>query len=149
MSVDIPQEVVKKSFQASLKLGDVFLKNFEGIDHPKFFIVAGMTESKLSVCSVFINSRINPSLFNRQVLLNAQVPLKKAGTSFLSHDSFANCSSAFVLQTESIVEEIISGQCKVIGTISTEDLQNVRRAIVDTGLLKRSHEEMFFGDLLP
>ena len=30
MSVDIPQEIIKKSFQASLKLGDVFLKNFEG-----------------------------------------------------------------------------------------------------------------------
>lgn len=73
MSVDIPQDILKKSFFSSLKLGDVFLKNFEGIDHQKFFIVAGMTDDKLTVCSVFINSNIHPSLYNKQLILNAQV----------------------------------------------------------------------------
>ena len=148
MSVDIPQDILKKSYFSSLKLGDVFLKNFEGIDHQKFFIVAGMTDDKLTVCSVFINSNIHPSLYNKQLILNAQVPLKKNDNTFLSHDSFANCSHTFVLDADLIINEILSGQCEVIGNIAPKDLRIVRCTIVNSGFLKQDDEEFFFKDLL-
>ena len=66
-----------KLFKQSIHVGDVFLKEFEGIDHPKLFIVAGLSQDRVYLCSIYINSRIHPSIMQRQQLLDLQVPLKK------------------------------------------------------------------------
>ena len=144
MSVDFPQEIIT----AAIHTGDVFLQNFEGIYHPKFFIVTGITRNRLTVCSIFINSRIHPSLYNKPILLNAQVPLKKSDNAFLAHDSFANCSHTLIMEMSAIASGIANGTCKVIGRLNENDLATVRRTIVDTGLLSGEEESLFFWDIV-
>ena len=148
MSVDIPQNTLSLTFKSTIRIGDVFLKCFEGISHPKFFIITGISQDRVTVCSVFINSKIHPSLFNKPILFNAQIPLKKDSNSFLSHDSYANCSHTFILDLTLLAEDIANDKCKVIGTLNNDDIISVRRAIIDTGLLSHDTERTFFNDLL-
>jgi hypothetical protein len=51
-----------KLFRLSLSKGNVFINKFDGIDHPKIFIVIGICKEKVFTCSVYINSNIHPSL---------------------------------------------------------------------------------------
>jgi len=136
----------KKMFKKNIKQGDVFLKNFEEADHPKFFIVAGVCEHNIYLCSVFLNSNIHPALFAKQNLLNLQVPLKKDMNPFLKYDSFANCAYPIQTETEKIADEIIKGTCKVIGSIHKDDLNNIQESLINSGLLSEEEIELYFGN---
>jgi len=57
-------------FNKSLIKGAVFINKFDNIDHPKFFIVVGLSYDKIFTCSVYINSNIPPAIMKRQALLD-------------------------------------------------------------------------------
>ena len=96
------EDTKRKLFQAALAKGDIFLNKFEGINHPKFFIVAGIAADKIFTCAVYINSEIHPSLFRKQELLELQIPIKKANYPFLKYDSFVCCSTPLYINSDKI-----------------------------------------------
>lgn len=53
--------------------GTVLLEEMDGVDHLKFFVVAGVSNNRICVCSVVINSAINPFIMRRPHLLSRQV----------------------------------------------------------------------------
>lgn len=134
-----------KLIKQSLNIGDVFLKNFDGIDHPKFFIVAGICQDKIFLCSIYINSRIHPSIMQRQNLLELQIPLKKSNNLFLSYDSFANCSTPIPMESEPLSNWIADGSCKVIGSLFKDDLEMITNALINSGLLSEEEIELYFS----
>lgn len=134
-----------KLFKESLNSGDVFLKEFEGIDHPKFFIVAGICIDRVFLCSVYINSNIHPSLMSRQNLLELQIPLKKSNNPFLKYDSFANCSSPIPMEVEPLSDWIADNSCKVIGTVFQKDLILIVEALKNSGLLSEEEIDLYFS----
>lgn len=133
-----------KLYSQSLNLGDVFLKKFEGIEHPKFFIVAGLSQDRVFLCSVYINSDIHPSIIRRQNLLELQVPLRKQNNSFLNYDSFANCSNPIHMESTSLIEWVTDNSCKVIGSIFKEDLNTIKEALKNSGLLSVEEIKLYF-----
>ena len=133
-----------KLFRQSLNVGDVFLKEFEGIEHPKFFIVAGLSQDRVFLCSVYINSRIHPSIIQRQHLLELQVPLRKQNNSFLRYDSFANCSTPILMESEPLSEWVADNSCKVIGTVFKDDLNSIVGTLKNSGLLSEEEIELYF-----
>jgi hypothetical protein len=133
-----------KLFKRSLKTGDVFLKEFEGIDHPKFFIVSGISQDRMFLCSIYINSKIHPSVMLRQHLLELQVPLKKQNNPFLKYDSFANCSTPIPMESEPLIQWVSDHSCKVIGSIYKDDLISIVDALKNSGLLSEEEIELYF-----
>ena len=133
-----------KLFKQSLSLGDVFLKEFEGIEHPKFFIVAGLSGDKAFLCSVYINSRIHPSIMKKQNLLELQIPLRKSHNPFLKYDSFANCSNHIPMDTESLNGWVSEGSCKVIGSVFKDDMLAITKTLKNSGLLSEEEIELYF-----
>jgi len=133
-----------KLFKMSLNPGDVFLKEFEGIDHKKFFIVAGISQDRIFLCSIYINSRIHPSVMQRQHLLELQIPLKKQNNPFLKYDSFANCSTPIPMESESLSVWISDESCKVIGSIHKPDLKFIIESLKNSGLLSEEEMELYF-----
>jgi len=133
-----------KLFKQSLNTGDVFLKEFEGIDHPKFFIVAGISQDRIYLCSVYINSKIHPSIMKRQHLLELQVPLKKQNNPFLKYDSFENCSTPIPMKSEPLSEWVSDDSCKVIGSVYKDDLESIVKALKNSGLLSKDEIELYF-----
>ncbi|MDR0368879.1 MAG: hypothetical protein LBH82_07060 [Bacteroidales bacterium] len=144
ISGNIPPDIQKDIYRKSITVGDVFLKEFENIDHKKLFIIAGISNDKMYICSIFINSRIHP-LQNKPKLLKLQIPLLKSRNSFLEHDSHANCSYPIKLDTEQIISGIINGSCRVIGRICDEDLRFIQHALIHSELLTTEEIELYFN----
>lgn len=135
----------KELIRQSINVGDVFLKKFEEAEHEKFFIIAGISKGKIYVCSVFINSRIHPSIINKPNIYKLHVPLLKSQNEFLSHDSYANCSYPIPLDVDKITDGIINTSCKVIGTINKTDIGYIQNAIIESGLLSDDEIALYFS----
>lgn len=73
--------------------GAIFLGSLEGVDHPKFYVIAGISANRILTCSVLINSKINSFILRRQHLLRLQVEITPADYDFLDHISYINCAS--------------------------------------------------------
>ena len=125
----------------SITSGSVFLGPWAGIDHEKFLIVAGVSENKILVCSVMINSQINQYIMKRPKMLACQVELKCADYDFLSHDSFANCAQPIKAKTELFLVHDL----KYCGLLKESDLSLVQQQIISSGSLTPEEIAKFFG----
>ena len=125
----------------SITSGSVFLGPWAGIDHEKFLIVAGVSDNKILVCSVMINSQINQYIMKRPKLLACQVELKCADYDFLSHDSFANCAQPIKAKTELFMVNDL----QYCGLLKESDLSLVQQQIISSGSLTPEEIAKFFG----
>lgn len=109
--------------------GTVLLGEMDGVDHLKFFVVAGVGNDRICVCSVVINSAINPFIMRRPHLLSRQVQILNEKYSFLSHDSYVNCA-----QPLKGTSNFFKGY-KRVGQLTDDDIKLVRKEIVQSGML--------------
>jgi hypothetical protein len=126
-------------YRAVVSIGDVFIRNFDKIDHPKFFVVAGMSGDKINLCAVYINSNIPDSIYSKRKLLDLQVNIKECKYDFLRHDSFVSCN----MPINTTANKLISG-CKYVGRIDGEDLINVRQTIIKSNILTKNELMLYF-----
>ena len=140
----IRKDANKNLFKSTLTKGNVFLGEFTGIEHKKFFIIIGLSEDKLYLCSVYINSSIPNFIYNRQELLNLQVPIKRSKYAFLKHDSFVSCNTQLKYGFADINNWIDNGKCQYIGDIDNEDLNNITSTLLESGLLTQKEIELYF-----
>ncbi len=115
----------------SIAPGAVFIGPWTGIDHEKFLIVAGVAEDRILVCSVMINSEINPYIQCRPRMLSCQVSLKAADYDFLSHDSYANCAQPIRAKIDVFMED----ERRYCGILNEADLSQVQQRIIASGTL--------------
>ncbi|MDR1983822.1 MAG: hypothetical protein LBQ28_03245 [Prevotellaceae bacterium] len=125
-------------FEELLKKGCVFAGKFEGIDHEKYFIIIGISDNKIHVCSVYINSKIPKFILNNQNSLNLQINIKGSKYDFLRHDSFVACNSIQKYPSTDIK------LCRYIGKIDDEDLDNVITTVINSGLLTEKEINTYF-----
>jgi hypothetical protein len=135
----------KEILRQSINIGDVYLKKFEEASHEKLFIIAGISKEKVYVCSVFINSKIHPSVVNKPNIYKLHIPLLKSKNDFLRHDSYANCSYPFPLEVDKITDGVVNSSCKVIGKINKTDLVFIQKAIIESGLLSDDEIALYFS----
>ena len=128
----------------TLSKGNVFLGEFSGIKHKKFFIVVGLSNDKLFLCSVYVNSSIPNFIYNKQELLNLQVPIKGAKYDFLKYDSFVSCNTQLKYEFADIKNWMNSGKCQYIGNIDNEDLSNITSTLIESGLLTQKEIDLYF-----
>lgn len=117
--------------------GTVLLGEMAGVDHLKFYVVAAVSEDKICICSVIINSKINSFIQKRPRLLARQVQILAEKYDFLSHDSFVNCAQPWKGHSD-----YFTGFRRV-GQLSEEDLNLVRQEIVNSGMLNETERELY------
>ena len=127
--------------ELSIVPGAVFIGPWADIDHEKFLVVAGVAEDHILVCSVIINSEINPYIQRRPRMLSCQVPLKGNDYDFLSHDSYANCAQPIKAKLESFIVD----DMKYCGLLNDSDLTQVQQRIIASGNLTLEDMRTFFG----
>lgn len=140
----LDSEKQQELYKNTLKAGDVFLKKFNEADHKKFFIIAGISEKNVFICSVFINSEIHPAVQTKPNILRLHIPLLKSKNSFLKHDSYANCAYPIHSDSAQITKGIIELTCKVVGSVHEQDLDSIQNALIDSGLLSEEQIELYF-----
>ena len=121
--------------------GTVFLGPWADIDHEKFLIVAGVSEDRILVCTVLINSEINQYIQKRPRMLSCQVELKSEDYDFLSHDSYANCAQPIKAKFDLFVVD----NMKYCGLLNETDLIQVQQRIIASGNLTVEELNTFFG----
>lgn len=140
----LSREASNNLLRNTLSRGNVFLGEFKGIEHKKFFIIIGLSKDKLCLCSVYINSSIPNFILNKQELLNLQVPIKGAKYDFLKYDSFVSCNTQLKYDFKDIKNWIDSGICQYIGEIDNDDLNNITSTLVESGLLTQNEINLYF-----
>jgi len=121
--------------------GAVFLGPWVDVDHEKFLIVAGVSEDRILVCTVMINSEINQYIQKRPRMLSCQVELKSDTYGFLSHDSYANCAQPIKAKFDLFVVD----DMKYCGLLNEADLTQVQQRIIASGNLTVDEMIIFFG----
>ena len=124
----------------SIAPGAVFIGPWADIDHEKFLVIAGVADDRILVCSVMINSEINPYIRKRPRMLSCQVLLKGDDYEFLSHDSFANCAQPIKAKLESFMVD----DMKYCGLLNEDDLSQVQHRIIASGTLTVDEMNSFF-----
>ena len=121
--------------------GAVFLGPWADVDQEKFLIVAGVSEDRILVCTVMINSEINQYIQKRPRMLSCQVELKSDDYGFLSHDSYANCAQPIKAKFDLFVVD----DMKYCGILNEADLIQVQHRIIASGNLTVDEMNTFFG----
>lgn len=124
----------------SIVPGAVFLGPWSGIEHEKFIVITGVADDRILVCSVMINSAVNPYIQRRPRMLSCQVPLRGDDYEFLSHDSFANCAQPIKAKLESFMVD----DMKYCGLLNEYDLAQVQQHIIASGTLTVEEINTFF-----
>lgn len=127
-----------------IRRGSVLLSNdIYGIDHPKFFVVVGVTEDKL-IGFFFINSNINRHIENKPELFELQVILKPEDYPFLSHVSFLNAANLKEIELRSITTQMRDGVARLVGELKSEHMEEVLNACRGSKLFSPYVKDRFF-----
>lgn len=125
-----------------IEVGSVLLGPMEGVNHKKFYIIAGISTDKLCICSVIINSEINQFIKKRPWLLECQVKITSQNNSFLDYDSFVNCAQPML----GVASKLKEKDFKFVDVLHPDDLDNIISTIIDSGSLSEDEIADFFNE---
>lgn len=119
--MELPSELVK----ILVERGQILYSNiFANIDHPKFFVVVGVTEDEVAGF-FYINSRINTNVNTKEEQLRLQFPISKDDYEFLSHDSYISATNVVTLPRDVIVRSMQSGQTLIKGELLDNHMNDI------------------------
>lgn len=123
-----------------VRSGAIFLGPMEGVDHPKFYVIAGISGNRILTCSVLINSKLNSFILRRQHLLRLQVEITPGDYDFLDHVSYVNCASPL----KGTLEHFDGAEFSYKAQLNDAHLAKVQDNIKSSGLLTPEEIKTYF-----
>ena len=138
--MELPSELVK----ILVERGQILYSNiFANIDHPKFFVVVGVTEEEVAGF-FYINSRINTNVNTKEEQLRLQFPISKDDYDFLSHDSYISATNVVTLPRDVIVRSMQSGQTLIKGKLLDNHMNDILNKVRSSRLFSKITKDRFF-----
>jgi hypothetical protein len=138
--MELPSELVK----ILVERGQILYSNiFTNIDHPKFFVVVGVTEDEVAGF-FYINSRINTNVNTKEEQLRLQFPISKDDYDFLSHDSYISATNVVTLPRDVIVRSMQSGQTLIKGKLLDNHMNDILNKVRSSRLFSKITKDRFF-----
>ena len=138
--MELPSELVK----ILVERGQILYSNiFANIDHPKFFVVVGVTEDEVAGF-FYINSRINTNVNTKEEQLRLQFPISKDDYEFLSHDSYISATNVVTLPRDVIVRSMQSGQTLIKGKLLDNHMNDILNKLRSSRLFSKITKDRFF-----
>ena len=138
--MELPSELVK----ILVERGQILYSNiFANIDHPKFFVVVGVTEDEVAGF-FYINSRINTNVNTKEEQLRLQFPISKDDYDFLSHDSYISATNVVTLPRDVIVRSMQSGQTLRKGKLLDNHMNDILNKVRSSRLFSKITKDRFF-----
>jgi hypothetical protein len=138
--MELPSELVK----ILVERGQILYSNiFANIDHPKFFVVVGVTEDEVAGF-FYINSRINTNVNTKEEQLRLQFPISKDDYDFLSHDSYISATNVVTLPRDLIVRSMQSGQTLIKGKLLDNHMNDILNKVRSSRLFSKITKDRFF-----
>lgn len=123
-----------------IKAGTILHGPMEGVEHGKFYVIAGAAVNEIFVCSVMINSVINPFIEKRPKLLKRQILIKCADYNFLDYDSYVNCAQPLKIKSS----QFFSDEYAIKDHLRKADLETIVSNIIASGSLSKYDIDTFF-----
>lgn len=138
--MELPSELVK----ILVERGQILYSNiFANIDHPKFFVVVGVTEDEVAGF-FYINSRINTNVNTKEEQLRLQFSISKDDYEFLSHDSYISATNVVTLPRDVIVRSMQSGQTLIKGKLLDNHMNDILNKVRSSRLFSKITKDRFF-----
>lgn len=130
--------------QFAIKRGAILHSTmFDDIDHGKFFVVIGVSESSIAGF-FFINSRIHHSILGKQAQLDMQYLLRKSDYTFLHYDSFLCATKIIKRSVTAMADSIESVNTIIIDQLKPAHLQEILEMVRSSKLFSKREKETFF-----
>ena len=139
-------DALKKQFsENNLVAGAIIRAWVDNTTPPKIkrFIVIGVSQDKILLGVVYINSEINPNVFPTQELRDLHLKLTAGTRDYLTHDSYVDCSRIFQLERDSISRLLHDDPACHLGTIAKDDLQQIKKIIKGSRTVSVRVKKMF------
>jgi len=123
-----PQDYREKFCDEKIKPGAVFRMRSEDTDPPKIkrFIILAINDELSSVALFYINSEINPNIFQTETMQKLHLPLLTSRFTFLDRDSYLDCSQLYEWTVGSIKSNFVENLNSHLGQIMDTDLEEIR-----------------------
>lgn len=141
----IPEEFKAGFAQRNVQIGSV-IKSFVTDTNPpkeKRLILVGASFDKLHFATIFLNTDINPNIFNTQELIDLNYEMLAEDREFLDHNSFADCTAIKSRPTSWLHRIVNQDPTRVLGTISDADLQEIRNRIKAAPTITKAAKKNF------
>lgn len=116
---------------------------FENIDHPKFFVIVGVTDDEVAGF-FYINSKINTKVNTKPEQLQLQFPISKEDYSFLSHDSYISATNVVTLPRYVLAQSIQTQQTLIIGQLLQNHMNEILEKVRTSKLFSKITKDKFF-----
>lgn len=138
--MELPSDLL----QVLVERGQILYSNiFTNIDHPKFFVIIGVTEDEVAGF-FYINSRINTNVNTKEEQLRLQYPISKDDYDFLSHDSYISATNVVTLPRDVIVRSMQSGQTLIKGKLLDNHMNDILNKVRSSRLFSKITKDRFF-----
>lgn len=125
-------DALKKQFTENNLVAGAIIRAWVDNTRPpkvKRFIVIGISQNKILLGVVYINSEINLNIFPTQELRDLHLKLTADSREYLTHDSYVDCSRIFQLERENINKLLQDDPACHLGTIAKDDLTRIKTVI--------------------
>lgn len=116
---------------------------FSGIDHPKFFVIIGVTETEVAGF-FYINSNVNISVNRKQEQLNMQYPIYPADYPFLDHTSYICATNVIKISKSQLLQWHSIKRAKVVDKLKDEHLNELLTKVRNSRLFSPIEKREFF-----
>lgn len=116
---------------------------FENIDHPKFFVIVGVTDDEVAGF-FYINSKINTKVNTKPEQLQLQFPISKEDYSFLSHDSYISATNVVTLPRYVLAQSIQTQRTLIIGQLLQNHMNEILEKVRTSKLFSKITKDKFF-----
>jgi hypothetical protein len=142
---NFPEELRKGFAARNLKVGSVLKLHVTDTNPPKEkrFIVVGQSSDGICLATVYINTNVNLNIHYSEELRNLQLLLHAEGREYLDHDSYVDCSTLYIKQYPTILSECTNKPNVLIGTLSEEDLNIVKKKIISSPKIKGKEKKKY------
>ena len=138
--MELPSDIL----QVLVERGQILYSNiFTNIDHPKFFVIIGVTEDEVAGF-FYINSRINTNVNTKEEQLRLQYPISKDDYDFFSHDSYISATNVVTLPRDVIVRSMQSGQTLIKGKLLDNHMNDILNKVRSSRLFSKITKDRFF-----
>jgi hypothetical protein len=138
-------EFRKNQAEINLKVGAVLRYENQKSIPPKIkiVIVVGFDLDNVLLAFVFVNSEINPNLFYSSRLKDLHLLLEAEKRSYLSHNSFVDCSQIKEEEIEFVKTRMIENTSTHIGNLNEIDLEYVLNTLKSSFTISPKQKSKF------
>jgi len=126
-----PEDFKKDFAKRNVKEGSVIRCFVRDTNPPKEkrFIILAFSYDKITLGTLYINSEINPNLFNTEELKKLHLLFSAKDREYLHHDSFVDCSEIYQKPVTEILKVLEEHPKSLIGEVNVEDFKKIRTTI--------------------